>query len=213
MRRPVIPKINNIQTAFRHGLVRMRLLERLKKLGLGLEPYYLTKVGNFKDPEPQWESRFSEYETGFVGPEVMKEVASCGEQLPEVLLLDRLERGLSCFAIKHRERIAAYVWCAFEQINDSMYKASLKEKEVHLYNVWTRPEYRGKGIAAFMMYQCVNALEEKGIANFYTLVNYFNTPSLRFHQKINVRFVKLGLQVSIGSKYSWNFLLREFRQP
>lgn len=203
-------KIKNVQRAFKHGLVGMQLLHRLNKLGLGLEPYYVIKVGNFEGPEPQWEPRFSEYETGFIGPEAMQEVANCGEQLSEVVLLDRLERGLSCFAIKHRERIAAYIWCAFEVIDDPVYKASLKEKEVHLYDAWTRPEYRGKGMAYFMTYQCIRALEDNGIEVFYTICDYFNTPSLRLHRKLNMRFVKLGLYVSLGSKYSWNWILKEY---
>ena len=205
-------KIKNCGIAFKHGLVWMRLLQRLKKLGLGLEPYYVTKVGNFKEPEPQWETRFSEYETGFVGPEAMQEVADCGEQLSQAVLLDRLERGLACFAIKHRERIAAYLWCAFELIDDPVYKANLKEKEVHLYDAWTRPEYRGKEMAYFMSYQCIKALDDKGIEGFYTIIDCFNTPSLRLHGKLNMRIVKLGLHVSLRGKYSRNYVLREYQQ-
>jgi len=190
----------------------MQLLRRLGKLGLGLKPYYVTNVGNFEEPEPQWEPRFSEYETGFVGPEAMQEVAECGEQLSQAALLDRLERGLTCFALKHHERIAAYTWCAFECISDPVYKAKLKENEVHLYDVWTRPEYRGQGMAYFTNYQCIKALDDKGIESFYTIVDCFNKPSLRLHKKLNMRIVKLGLHVSLCGKFSRNYVLREYRQ-
>lgn len=205
-------KIKNIQRAFRHGLVWMQLLQRLKKLGLGLEPYYVTQIGDFNQAEPQWGLRFSEYEVGFAGPQDMKEVAGCGEQLSEALLLDRLERGLTCFAIKHRNQIVAYIWCAFDIIDDPVYQTTLNEKEVHLYDLWTRPEFRGNEVAYFMTYQCIMALENEGIETFYTVVDCCNTPSLRFHKKLNMRIVRLGLHVSLANRYSWNYTLRESGQ-
>lgn len=203
-------KIINIQRAFRHSLVRMQFLRRLKKLGFGLEPYYVTKVGNFNQAEPQWGDRFSENEIGFAGTQDMKEVAGFGEQLSEVLLLDRLQRGLTCFVMKHRNQIVAYMWCAFEKIDNPVYQSILNDKEVHLCNVWTRPEYRGNEMAYIMGYKCIMELENEGIESFYTVVNCFNTPSLQLHKKLNMRIARVGLHVSLANRYSWNYTLREF---
>lgn len=204
--------IQSLRDAYKHGLVVMNLLQRLGKLGLTINFYYVHvgREADLKGYERQWEQEFSEYEAGFAGVEDMKEVADCESWLTEAVLIDRLERGLTCFAVKHQGRIVAYLWCAFEVIDDPVYQGRLKENEAHLFNAYTRPEYRGKGLAPLMRYQCYKSLKARGVNTFYSLCDCFNTPSVRYKEKMNARIQKLGLFVALGKKYSRYWILKEY---
>jgi len=207
--------IQGIRNDYKNGLVMMKLLHRLSKLGLTFELYYVHtgSESDLKGYERKWEQEFAEYETGFVGEEDMREIAGCESWLTEATLVDRLRRGITCFAIKHRGRIIAYLWSAFDVIDDPVYYAELKENEAHLFNAYVDPDYRGIGLAPLMRYQCYKALKARGVDVFYSLCDYFNTPSVRYKQKMNARVQKLGLFVSIGKKYSRNWILREYGEP
>jgi len=212
LRRIDYMNIQGMRQACKHGLVTMRLLHKLGKLGLKIELYYV-HVGRESDLEgceQRWEQEFPEYEAGFVGVEDMQETASCESWLTEAMLVGRLERGLTCFAIKHHGRIIAYLWSAFEIIDGTAYKAKLKENEAYLFNAYTDPEYRGKGLAPLMRNQCYKALKDRGVDVFYSVCDYFNTPSVRYKKKMNARVHKLGLFVAIGNKYSRSWILKEY---
>jgi len=190
----------------------MKLLHRLRKMGLTLEFYYVHvgRPSDLQDVNESWEPKLAEYEAGFLHEEDMSEVASCEEWLSEELLLDRMRRGLKCFAVKHRGQIVSYLWCAFEEIACACYQTKLKENEVHLFNAYTRPDYRGKGLAPFMRYQCYNALSNMGIEKFYSVCDVFNAPSVRYKEKTNTPLHKLGLFFALGDKYSRNWILKEY---
>lgn len=204
--------IQGIHNAFKHGLVTMKLLHQLRKLGLTIELFYVHvgRASDLQGYEQRLERGFEDYETGFVGRGGMQEIASCESWLSEAMLVDRLERGLTCFAVKHQGRIAAYIWCAFDVIDDPVYQATLKENEAHLFNLYTRPEYRGKGLAPLMRYQCYKALKARGVDVFYSLCDYFNAPSVRYKKKMNARIQKLGLFFAIGKRYSRSWVLKEY---
>jgi hypothetical protein len=190
----------------------MKLLGRLKHAGLTLNFFYI-HVGRKTDLQKlsmAWKPELDEYESGFLLKRDMSEVANCEEWLSEALLLDRLQRGLKCFAVKHRGRIVSYLWCAFEEINDPCYQMNLGKNEVHLFNAYTLPEYRGKNLAPFMRHQCYDALNDTGIEKFYSLCDVFNTPSMRYRKKMNASIQKLGFYFALGDKYSRHWILKEY---
>ena len=205
-------KLQNVKNAYKNGLIIKRVLDRLRRLGITLELYYIHvhRKQDLHDLRDTWEPALEEYDSGFLSEKEMSNVARCEDWLSETMLLDRLQRGRKCFALKHRGRIVSYLWCDFETINAPCYKMTLKNDEVHIYNVYTLPEYRGKGLASFMRYQCYKALNEKGIEKYYSHCDAFNTPSMRYKEKMKVPIQKLGFYCALGDKYSWNWIIKEY---
>ena len=204
--------INNVKSSYKNGLIVMKCLQRLKKFGLTLELFYVhvDRNNDLHVLGETWEPMLEEYDSGFLHEEDMREVASSQDWQPEAMLLDRLQRGLKCFGVKHRGRIVSYLWCDFEEINAPCYKMKLKKSEVHICHVYTLREYRGKGLAPFMRYQCYDALNDMGIEKFYSHCDAFNTPSMRYKEKMNVPVQKVGFYCALGDKYSWNWILKDY---
>lgn len=161
-----------------------------------------------------WDSRFSSYEIGFVDEDYLLEMASSKNKLSEPNIKERLAKGHRCFAVvRDRGVIASYTWCDFNECNHSPYSFKLNENEVYLYDAFTPEEYRGHNIAPYTRYCCYQALEEMSKEVFYSVSEYFNTPAVRFKQKLNARFLKLCLHVTLGQRYARNWTLKEYQKP
>lgn len=208
-------KLQSLKRAYKDGLIMRKLLHRLEKSGLIIEFYYVhvARKSDVREADRSRKPKLDEYAAGFLDKEDMSELASCEAWLSEEMLLDRLRRGIKCFAVKHQGRIISYMWCAFEEINDRCVHLKLKPDEAHIHNVYTLPEYRGKGLAPFMRTQCYEALGKAGIERFYSHCDAFNTPSVRYKEKMNTPVQKLGLFISLGGKYSRNWTLKEYDIP
>jgi len=208
-------KIQSLHNAFKNGLIIMKCLGRLSRFGLTLEFYYV-HVGRNNDLQGlgrTWEPELDKYESGFIREEDASDIASFEEWRSEALILGRLQSGLKCFAVKQRGRIVSFLLCAFKEINDSCYQMKLERNEAHIFDAYTLPAYRGKGLAPFMRYQCYDALSDMGIEKFYSLCDVFNTPSVRYKKKMNVPIQKLGFYFALGDKYSRHWILKEYDIP
>ena len=205
-------RVRGLINAYKNRLIMMRLLYLLRRFGLWLE-FYHVHVGRLSDLQGgtrSWQPGLEAYQSGFLVEEDMAEVARCESWLSEEVLLDRLRRGLKCFGVRHKGRIVSYLWCAFEEINCPCFQMTLGENEGHLFNAYTQPEYRGKGLAPFMRHHCYRALGDMGVDTFYSVCDVFNTPSVRYKEKTNTPLYKTGVFLMLGGRFSRNWILREY---
>ena len=61
-----------------------------------------------------------------------------------------------------------------------------------------------------MRYQCYDVFTNMGIEKFYSLCDVFNTPSVRYKEKLNASIQKLGFYFALGDKYSRHWILKEY---
>jgi len=198
----------------RYGAVIQECLERIGKLGLKLELYYLL-VENGSSRESSLLSNppmmTEGFETGFFEPDEIMAVSRLpGSGVTEQQALEWFGKGRRCFGAKQGGKILSYVWCSFRECHFLNLRIPLKENEVYLFNTQTLRGHRGKNLAGFVRYRLYGELAGQGLVHFYSIVSVFNRPSLNVKKKLGARKVKLYFYLGLTKKWNRNFCLKEF---
>ena len=201
-----------IRLKFKFGLVMEVVLDQLADWGLMINPYYVFQEGLFDEKPKEFGLEFGEYETTFLGPEDMKKIDRIdGRDITEATLLQRLEKGNICFAVKIADKIVGFTWCDVDVFNHpSKYKFKLKGKEAYLFDAYIFKAYRGLNLAPFIRYRFYQELGKMGLNGLYSVSNYFNTPATRFKNKLGARVVKLCLYIRLVKRFHWHWILKSY---
>ncbi len=198
-----------IRNKFRYGLFIKALQDRFQNIGIKIRPYYLVQEFLIEELQQELEKGFENYECGFLDPKDMIILAQNRDwNLSEEFYLGLLKEGKKCFGVKLGGQLAAFTWVNFDECHDRGDRFSLKENEAYLFDAYTFREFRGKKIAPFMRYRSYKALYQMGINKFYSISEYFNTPSIKFKKRLGARFLKLGLFIELFNKYRWTIKLK-----
>lgn len=203
----------------RYGLFKEKLrysgglrltLDAFGRLGLRLTPYYLVAEGVFGAPLPELERGFEDYELRFLGPADMPAAAAVpGWELPEVEMQQRLREGQLCFGALHQGRVVAFNWINLAWCTSRMCRFPLEADEGYLFDAFTWTAYRGRGIAPYLRYQTYKVLARRGIRRLYSISDALNTPSIKFKKKLQARFIKFGVAITVGRRWEYNLTLRD----
>jgi hypothetical protein len=131
--------------------------------------------------------------------------------VPLEKLRERFGQGKKCFGIKQKEKIVAFNWIDFKNINSILFSQSLKENEAYLFDMYTDKEFRGKNIAPYLRWQSYKALKGMGRDVFYSISTYVNTPSIKFKKKLNSKILWLGLYFKLFQRFKVNMILRRYK--
>lgn len=108
-----------------------------------------------------------------------------------------------CLAVLKENRIIAFSWASFGLFQFESYSFSLLDNEAYLFDAFTLPEYRGKGLAVQIRLQLHRDLANMGRTRLYSVTLFNNKPALRFKEKINGRVVDRGFYVRLFNR--WTF--------
>ncbi len=201
----------NLGGSFRYGLMTQSVVSRLARRGLVINPYYLFREGvpRVAPPHPG-ESFVSEV----LRPEDLLEAAACAPYSRNAERFeDRLGRGHVCVVVRDRGTIAGYTWADLEEINDSACDFPLQSGDAYLYDAYIAPEYRGRALAPFMRMRCYEHLSGRGVQRFFSISDYFNTPAIRFKEKLDARRIRLYLQIQVAGRELGQWLVKEYEPP
>ena len=190
-------KLRSISEAFSHGLVMQRVLDRLRRIGIDIDPFLVFVEGTCDVESPPVDG---DYEAFRISVDDLASLDTLGSGFSTDALRERLLKGHICIALKHRGRVVAYTWADTAEINDASCRTKLGTNEVYLYDAFTSPEYRGRGLAPLMRIRSYEALRALGKSTFFSISDYFNTPAIRFKRKLNARFVRLCISLRIGKR-------------
>ena len=187
----------------------------LRKIGLEVIPFYLYEEGLFGGIWKGHKDDFDEYEIGFLNPQDMKEIAalSRGDWSSEEKLLARFNEGQKCFGVKYQGKIVAFTWSNFESCHDPLYKFPLRDDEAYLWDAFTVPSFRGKGIAPYLRFRFYKELETLGRNKSYSISLYFNKPAINFKKKLNARPILLGINLASPRKRYLSLKLKSHYCP
>ena len=202
--------IGSIKEAMRHGLVIQRIIGRLQRFGLNLNPYYLFREGDGVE-QMRWPALADEFPSSVLDPEYLPALADCTEWATVGRLQDRLDKGHLCIVILHQGQIAGYTWADFDEVNDAACDFSLGPGEAYLYDAFVAPAHRGLGLAPYLRCESYKHLRRAGRTTFYSISDYFNSPAIRFKQKLNAEVVRLYLQIKLGDKQVGQWVLKNYR--
>ena len=201
---------HKIAEKFRHGLVLHTITYRLARIGIDISPYYLMKEGLGRSKLPVIKGNPSEYSYSFFGPAEMVSIVRNHPWWRLENKLNSINEKQKCFGLKHKEEIAALMWINFEKCSYKKNTFLLKDNEVYFTNMYTVDTFRGKNLAPFLRYHCMQILAQMGRDTFYSITEYFNTPALKFKKKLNATIVKLYLNLKLFRRYEWVFTLKNY---
>lgn len=198
-----------------YGFVLRMVIDCLATLGLRIEPFHLfvEVVGSARPPH--LESGFENYEIGFLEASDMGAIARIpGRNYSEDELLRQLKEGKRCLGIRYRGEIVAFTWfnlkeCTFER--QGLFP--LRENEAHLFDAYTTESFRGKNLAPYIRYRCYEELAKLGRERCYSVTVVFNTPAVRFKQKLGARVLELRVFVELLKRWHFHARLKRYPTP
>ncbi len=102
---------------------------------------------------------------------------------------ERFRADHVCFVAEKGEKIVSYAWIAFREA----YVDAI-EREIHidpysayLYNEYTDPAYRGRGIMPAVLIETFRYLSQKRFKEEYSVAYLHNFPAMRVHSKLGAR--------------------------
>lgn len=200
--------MRSLGNTVRYGLLMQRILGRLKRVGLDINPYYLIREGLLTD-EMTWPELATDFPGSMLEKDDIPAVAACTNWVTVDLIHDRLSKGHLCMVLKCEGKIAGYTWAEFAGISNVECDFVLRSGEAYLYDAFIVPDYRGRGLAPYMRFECYERLRKVDKHTFYSISDYFNRPAIRFKQKLNAELIRLYLQVKVGSFEVGHWLLNK----
>ena len=70
--------------------------------------------------------------------------------------------------------------------------------------------YRGKNLAPYLRYKSYEMLKEMGRDKLYSISEYFNSPAVKFKQKLNAKKLKIILFINLFNKFSRCFTVKTY---
>lgn len=196
-----------------NGLLTQKTIQFLEYIGLVIKPYYLVQEGLTNNEELNSNKDFKDLEFVELKYEDMKKLDRYdGRSITESDLQKRIEHGHLCFALKSENTIAAFSWC--NQKNIHHYKAfsrPLNDREAYLYDAQTLYSFRGHNLAPYLRYNCYKALKSMGQDVLFSISDYFNRPAIRFKQKLNARFLAIGIDIEIAGLFKKSWVIKQLQ--
>ena len=201
--------MRDIKTTVRHGLLRQRMTERLRQVGIDIRPYYLFREGTTFDrlSVPSLEGQ---YRTALLRPEETPSLAALRSWNTSEEILERLDQNNSCVVVWDHERVAGFTWVNPDEVSFRRCDLALRETEAYLYDAFVAPDYRGKGLAPYVRYESYRILHDAGFRTFFSISEYFNAPAIRFKQKLNGEIVRLYLEINLAKRRIGRWILKEY---
>ncbi len=140
------------------------------------------------------------------------DIISSSPEVPQTedVLLKRLSEGCLCMGIKHKDEIAAYMWCNLRECDSPLIRFDLRSEEAYLMNARTFSSYRGKNLAPYLRIQLYRHVRQMGRTKFISITSYFNTPAQRFKKKLNAKPQKFYIWIKVFMKYERIILLKSY---
>jgi GNAT superfamily N-acetyltransferase len=194
-----------------YGLLVRLMIECLATLGLRIDPFHLF-IETMGGKQPPVESGFDNFVIDYLEAGDMAALARIpGRNFSEDELLLRLEQGKRCLGIRYRGEIVAFIWfnlneCTFE----SHTLFILRENEAHLFDTYTAESFRGKSLAPHLRYRCYEELAKLGRERLYSVTVLFNTPAVRYKQKLGAQIAELMVFVELLKRCRFHARLKRY---
>lgn len=190
---------------FKHALLR-----RLEGVGIQLYPYYLIKEEINEHTPTDWAAQDAIYETGFATEADVDQLCALEQRRSGEKLQRLLRENKLCFVARKDQHIVGMTWCDLEEFNNDLIKFPLSAKQSYLFRAFVAHSERGAGLAPFLRYRCYQALNTLGRDEFFSYSDYYNTPAIRFKEKLGGRAVLTGLRLKLFDRYDWNWVLKHY---
>lgn len=199
-------RLTYIALKARYDSIGQILLDGLKLIGIRVTAYQLFVEGLPLAGSAMAEQapRFEPYGFRLLTRDDMGFIASLPDRnYSEAVLLSRLDSGCIGLGAWCGNDLAAFVWCDLRRCSLEGCHFPLKADEGYLFDVYTRREFRGRGLAPYLRWKFYGELARMGRTRLYSLSDRYNSPSLRFKDKLGAQELDSGVVIDVFRR--WKF--------
>jgi GNAT superfamily N-acetyltransferase len=152
------------------------------------------------------------FDLAYVDAERMEEMLSLADRdtTADELNIRFMCRNLCMCALKEN-RIIAFTWASFGLFQHESYRFPLTENEAFLFDAYTVPEFRGRGLAGLIRRRLYRDIASRGRTRCYSVTLINNAPAMRLKEKINGRIVDSGFYVRLFNRWTFGTRARPER--
>jgi len=208
----IISLLEKIKSKIRYGLTLQSIRLKLTTIGIDISPYYWFREGMEVTKIPEIQGIISDYSVESLGPDDMEQIEKLdkGWSRSKERLQALADSSEKCIGIKHKGEIAAFMWINFKEFRFKSTVIQLQSNEAYLTDMFTVDAYRGKNLAPYLRYRSYEMLKEMGRNVLYSISIYFNSPAVKFKEKLNARKLKLILLIRLFNRLQWSFTIKSY---
>lgn len=203
--------IKKIKEKIRYNMVLQVIKNRFTAIGFEFTPYYIFRESMNNIGSINIHGNISDYKVEFLEEAEIKTINTGYPGYTVEKFLEHLSFGRKCIGVKYKDEIVAFTWFDFKECNFKPNKFKMKDNEVYSFSLFTMEPYRGKNIAPWLKIRSYEILKEMGIDTCYSIIEVFNSTSLRYCRKLKFKKVKLGLKINIFKRYEYNITLKTYK--
>jgi hypothetical protein len=211
-KKSIVSLLKKINIKVRYGLTLQSIRFKLITIGIDISPYYWYQEGVTITKIPEIQGIPADYSFESLGPDDMKTIETLdkGWSRSNERLLALSENKEKCLGIKYKGEIAAFMWINFVEFKYKSTVMPLKSNEAYLTEMFTVEAYRGKNLAPFLRYKSYEMLKEMGRDVLYSISICFNSPAVKYKEKLNARKLKIILYIRLFKKFHRSFTLKSY---
>lgn len=205
----ILYRIKWISNILKNGLFWHGMRNTLAKIGFDFMPYFW-EIGSIDIEPPKIRDDETLYKLSVLGIEEISYITNNVIGIGHKDLMNDLKKGDTCLSIKKGEKISVYSFIKHETFSFRGRRFIIKSSEGYVHNTYTFEDFRGLNLAPYLRYQFYQHLKNKGIYNYYSISEYFNKPTLKYKQKLNIKPQKLYLSIILFKKWEFNYTLKSY---
>ena len=209
--KPEISLMKKILIRVRYGLTLQTIRSILMKIGIEFTPFYIFQEGVYTMDNPEIHGTITDFSIEILESSDMKILGNVYVGFSEKGFLALLEAGEKCIGLKHKDELAAFMWINFKELRYKATVINLKSNEAYLWFMHTMESYRGKNLAPYLRYKSYEMLKEMDRNVLYSISDCFNSPAVRFKEKLNAKKREIILFIKLFNLISWCFTLKSYK--
>ena len=206
----ILNRLKCIATYIKYGLFLHGVRNNLAKIGLDFMPYYYCKSLSSKVNSDQIKTPDLDLKLSIFGKTEINYIKNSILGIGDNILFQDLDNGVTCIGLKKDDDIVAFLFIRSQTFYFRNRLFNLNENEHFFVFMYVYENYRGKGIAPYLRYQCYKLLEKEGVNTFYSISEYFNFSAIKYQKKFNAKPLELCLSIKLFKKNIWNFTLKKY---
>jgi len=187
-------------------------LRRLRSIGLTVEPY-IVYLEPFDESGPMPDDSYVVTVIEADDIDTIVHTFLDEKRIWKKTWLRRLNNDEIGLALADRQGTVGFTWANIRYCTDPLGQRlfSLKDEEAYLHDMVISQRSRGRDLAGCLRAAMHRQLQSRGRTTGYSISSYFNTPAVRFKEKLNSIRIELRCSVVIARK-NFDFRLRRYSQ-
>jgi len=178
------------------------MMKMFRWIGIDIDPFIVFREGLDLCPATAGDLPMDELMVAMIESDQLPRIEELPDRQTTVdVMKARLRRGDRCLGVFHREKLIAFSWAFLSHIYLGRYRLPLEPDEAYLFDAYTVPDFRGRGLSGFLRYHLYRELQKQGRTWLYSISYADNHPALRFKEKLGGYPIHRGVSIRLFHRW------------